>query len=124
MQFEWAWQNPYKTIRIQKDEKNRLQMDSGCNSDQAKFPAQGSRVSLKRRLFILYSMLTMNAWRRWPLKIRIFDQRAKKLWETLGSTIDTGIMPCITLEYDIVHDRFAYLLWLPYFNAAAQKKKK
>ncbi|EMR10235.1 hypothetical protein PNEG_01506 [Pneumocystis murina B123] len=105
LQFEWAWQNPYKTIKIQKEEKNRLQTDLNHNCDEeVKFPKQGSYVSIKRRLFILYNMLTMNAWKRWPLKIRIFDERAKKLWETLDDTINTKIMPCMTLEYDIILD--------------------
>ncbi|KTW29774.1 hypothetical protein T552_00981 [Pneumocystis carinii B80] len=103
LQFEWAWQNPYKTVKIEKEEKKRLQMESNQeNEEEVKYPKQGSYISVKRRLFILYNMLTMNAWRRWPLKIRIFDEKAKKVWETLNNTIDRKIMSCMTLEYDIV----------------------
>lgn len=97
LQFEWAWQNPCKTLKIQENEKTQMDIDQ--NLVKSYFYKQGSRISIKKRLFVLYSMLTMNAWKKWPLKIKIFDQRAWKEWETLNQTMNMKILPCVTVEY-------------------------
>ncbi|KAG5440811.1 hypothetical protein PCK2_000110 [Pneumocystis canis] len=94
LQFEWAWQNPYITLKIQ--EKERIQLHQQTNPHDSTKPIsrkQGMRVSLKMRIHVLYNMLTMNAWKHWPLKIKIFDQHTWKLWETLHHSIDIKISP-------------------------------
>lgn len=63
---------------------------------------KGTRVSAKRKIYFLYNMLTMNSWKNWPLKIKIFDQHAWKWWEKLHQTMEIKIPPWMSLERDIL----------------------
>ncbi|KAG5438789.1 hypothetical protein PCANB_002509 [Pneumocystis canis] len=105
LQFEWAWQNPHMTLKMQENERIRLHTytNKHSNNDLIKNISrkQGLRVSLKMRIRVLYNMLTMNAWKNWPLKIKIFDQYTWKLWETLHNSVDIKIFPWLVPEFDI-----------------------
>ncbi|CCJ31003.1 unnamed protein product [Pneumocystis jirovecii] len=102
LQFEWAWQNPNIIFKAQKNEKNQHDNQIINNTTQHVFPRrQGVRTSLKTRVYVLYSMLIMNIWKNWPLKIKIFDQRVWKLWEEFHSSTSVKISPWMKPECDI-----------------------
>ncbi|KAG4305606.1 hypothetical protein PORY_001162 [Pneumocystis oryctolagi] len=105
LQFEWAWQNPNITHKVQENERTQFNAHKNDNTTKnTQSRKHGVRTSLTMRVRVLYNMLTMNAWKNWPLKVKIFDQRVWKLWETLHCSVDIKIPQWIIVELDILLD--------------------
>ena len=70
LQFEWAWQHPWRTRHIDRSE---LPQDK-LNKDY-------SRKRLRECVHYLHMLLEHNTFRRWPLHLRFFSFDAHQEWQ-------------------------------------------
>ncbi|KAB8360749.1 hypothetical protein FH972_024484 [Carpinus fangiana] len=77
LQFEWSWQNTYKTRHV--DGQDREELHS-----KDKLPSSGKApaATLRRRLKDLHTLLRANSFARWPLDVRFFSPEAYTHWQT------------------------------------------
>ncbi|EFP85032.2 Slx4p interacting protein [Puccinia graminis f. sp. tritici] len=94
LQFEWAWNTPYKSRHLQavkptKEDSKQTELDStgaiagkaptATQTKKPMFPrSTGNRVEVK--LKVLRKMMTTLPWSQYPLKVLFFDESAYRLW--------------------------------------------
>ncbi|OAV93265.1 hypothetical protein PTTG_08555 [Puccinia triticina 1-1 BBBD Race 1] len=95
LQFEWAWNTPYKSRHLQvvktiKDDPKQTELDSAgaiagkatataTKTKKPMFPRSvGNRVEIK--LKVLRKMMTTLPWSQYPLKVLFFEESAYQLW--------------------------------------------
>ncbi|PLW10459.1 hypothetical protein PCANC_18611 [Puccinia coronata f. sp. avenae] len=96
LQFEWAWNTPYRSRHLlvekpatRKEDSNLTKLDSTgaiagnappiSKSKKALFPRSiGNRVEIK--LKVLRKMMTTLPWSQYPLKVLFFEESAYRLW--------------------------------------------
>lgn len=71
LQFEWAWNAPYKSRHLR-------QLDSD-NKPAARFP-KAIGTGPEARIRVLQAMLATAPWRRYPLKVMLFSEDARDIW--------------------------------------------
>ena len=108
LQFEWAWQNPHLSRQMPPSTKQVLHRtkESGDVS-----PGQRRRGGKRRlrpsltmagKLANMHTMLALPAWRKWPLKVRIFKQDVWDVWRKHTSKKGVNPLPeWITVEFDL-----------------------
>lgn len=57
------------------------------------------------KLANMHSMLTLDAWKRWPLKVKVFSEDVWKAWNTYTNKKGVPALPTwITVELDLEKD--------------------
>lgn len=111
LQFEWAWQNPHISRQMPQAAKqvlHRTRKDRDTSPGQRRRGGKGNNRRLRPSLTMagklanMHSMLTLDAWKRWPLKVKVFSEDVWNTWSTY--TNKKGVPPLpdwITVELDL-----------------------
>jgi len=85
LQFEWAWQNNYKTRHIAAHMRN----------DQT-----DKRLGLKNKLSHLHTLLCVQSFERWPLEVRFFAADVYRHWQLHCAKSSVSIRSSIAVVED------------------------
>lgn len=128
LQFEWAWQYPHLSRQmsradagpiIEEDPGTPKKSQRGSNTTTSASasklkPAYSRRIphlGIASQFRNLHKMLTVNAYRRWPLHIKVFNEEVWLLWEkqcglhrgkTSRQPMPVPLPEWITAELDIM----------------------
>lgn len=80
LQFEWAWQHPYRTRHI--DEQAR-----GEKSSDKKLQCRSARQCIP----FLHMLLRSKSFSRWPLHVRFFAEDVQKEWQRYVASCPVSI---------------------------------
>lgn len=111
LQFEWAWQNPHVSRQMPQATKrvlHRTREDRDTSPGQRRRGAKGRNRRLRPSLTMagklanMHNMLTLDAWKQWPLNVKIFQQDVWDVWSKHVQKKDIPpLPPWITAELDL-----------------------
>ena len=96
LQFEWAWQHPWKTRHLKNPPG-----DGGSGRGRALFGSGRGLWTLKARVNVVRTMLASHPYSNWPLYVKLFNTEAVKAWEEAGrrnGQLPMGFTSVIELE--------------------------
>ncbi|KAG0638235.1 hypothetical protein HOY80DRAFT_888323 [Tuber brumale] len=79
LQFEWAWQNPDKTSKIEKSQRISKSIHTKTNLGRTRIISP--RTGVKTLLANLHLLMRVPAFGRWPLSVRFFAEDLYVGWE-------------------------------------------
>ncbi|KIP10803.1 hypothetical protein PHLGIDRAFT_65067, partial [Phlebiopsis gigantea 11061_1 CR5-6] len=96
LQFEWAWQHPWRSRHLRDEGRQRF--------------ARSARLNyLRQRVGVAHGMLCSHPYNTWPLHVKLFTEDASKIWHDLSRRIgpidnplDTALCPapaCTSLAH-------------------------
>jgi predicted GIY-YIG superfamily endonuclease len=96
LQFEWAWQHPWRTRHLKTSPGG-----DGSGRGRAIFPDGRGLWSLNARVNVVRTMITSYPYSNWPLHVKLFSTEAVKAWEESYRTnpyLPMGFTSAIELE--------------------------
>src|SRR5258706_6139155 len=93
LQFEWAWQHPWRS--------RHLKVGGGSGRGRAIFPNGRGLSTLNTRVNVVRTMITSYPYSNWPLHVKLFNTEAVKAWEESGRAnahLPMGFTSTIELE--------------------------
>lgn len=96
LQFEWAWQHPWKTRHLKTPPG-----DGGSRRGRALFDNGRGLSTLKARVNVVRTMIACHPYSNWPLHVKLFNLEAVKAWEEAGradTRLPMGFTSVIELE--------------------------
>jgi structure-specific endonuclease subunit SLX1 len=96
LQFEWAWQHPWKTRHLR-----TLSGGDDSGRGRAIFNNRYGLSTLKARVNVVRTMITSQPYSNWPLHVKLFNMEAAKAWEEVGrgnGQLPMGFTSAIELE--------------------------
>ena len=79
LQFEWAWQHPWRTRHLR-----TAPADGRTGRGRALFGSGRGLATLRARIGVVRTMLACHPYSNWPLHVKLFDVQAVKAWEDAG----------------------------------------
>ena len=76
LQFEWAWQHPWRS--------RHLKAGGGSGRARAIFPNGRGLWTLNARVDVVRTMITSHPYSNWPLHVKLFSTEVVKAWEESG----------------------------------------
>ena len=96
LQFEWAWQHPWKTRHLKTPSRD------GAPGRGCPLFADGRGLStLKARVNVVRIMIASHPYSNWPLHVKLFNTEAVRAWEGAGrgnAQLPMGFTCAIELE--------------------------
>ena len=96
LQFEWAWQHPWRTRHLKNPPG-----DGASGRGRALFNSGRGLSGLKARVNVVRTMVACHPYSNWPLHIKLFNMEAVKAWEEAGrgkTHLPMGCTSAIELE--------------------------
>ncbi|KAG0125321.1 hypothetical protein HOY82DRAFT_493047 [Tuber indicum] len=98
LQFEWAWQNPHKTSKIEKSQRISKSVRIKTNFGRTRIISP--RIGVKALLANLHLLLRVPAFARWPLSVRFFAEDLYVAWEAHCGT-RCGPLKAVEVKLDL-----------------------
>ena len=96
LQFEWAWQHPWKTRHLKTPSG-----EGGSGRERALFYNGRGLSTLNARVNVVRTMIVSYPYSNWPLHVKLFSTEAVKAWDVSGRTnphLPMGFTSAIELE--------------------------
>jgi structure-specific endonuclease subunit SLX1 len=96
LQFEWAWQNPWKTRHLKAPPT-----DGGSGRGRALFVDGRGLSTLKARVRVVRTMLATHPYSNWPLHVKLFNTEAVRAWQEASrgdAVLPMGFTSVVELE--------------------------
>ncbi|PWW74400.1 hypothetical protein C7212DRAFT_299133, partial [Tuber magnatum] len=98
LQFEWAWQHPDKTSKINESERISKSVRRETSSGRTKILTP--HMGMKALLANLHLLLRVPAFARWPLSVRFFTEDLYLAWEVYCRT-ERGPSNAVEVKLDL-----------------------
>ncbi|CAE6511341.1 unnamed protein product, partial [Rhizoctonia solani] len=105
LQFEWAWQHPYKSRHLRVS-----QTKQGKEIYSQMFKRDSTANLLRTKILVARSMLPIPPYNTWPLHVKIFSEEAKRLWDEVQKIETNEALPdgfTLSVEFEGVDGKAA-----------------
>ncbi|EUC61342.1 GIY-YIG-SLX1 domain protein [Rhizoctonia solani AG-3 Rhs1AP] len=105
LQFEWAWQHPYKSRHLRVS-----QTKQGKEIYSQMFKRDSTANLLRTKILVARSMLSIPPYNTWPLHVKIFSEEAKRLWDEVQKIETNEALPdgfTLSVEFEGVDGKAA-----------------